>query len=90
MPKQTFVEFLKPPKEVKNAEAKAKRFVKLAERIEDIRIGMKLVEMKEERKESTRTKTLFDKQMRKFAQVQDEQEKIQTVAGMSARNMFSR
>jgi len=42
---------LKPPKEVKFAEAKAKRFVKLAERIEDIRIGMKLVEMKEERKE---------------------------------------
>ena len=51
MPKQTFVEFLKPPKEMKFAEAKAKRFVKLAERIEDIRIGMKLVEMKEERKE---------------------------------------
>jgi hypothetical protein len=51
MPKQKFVEFLKPPKEVKNAEAKAKRFIKLAERIEDIRIGMKLAEIKEERKE---------------------------------------
>ena len=51
MPKQKFLEFLKPPKEVKNAEAKAKRFIKLAERIEDIRIGIKLAEIKEERKE---------------------------------------
>jgi len=48
MPKDKFVEFTKPPKEVKNSDAKAKRFMKLAEKIEDIRVGMKIVEMKAE------------------------------------------
>jgi hypothetical protein len=44
MPKQKFIEFTKPPKDEKNAEAKAKRFIRLAEKIEDIRIGMRIQE----------------------------------------------
>tara|TARA_B110000285_G_C15088236_1_gene597468 strand:+ start:1531 stop:1644 length:114 start_codon:yes stop_codon:yes gene_type:complete len=35
---------------VKNSEAKAKKFMRLAEKIEDIRIGMKIQEAKDIRK----------------------------------------
>jgi hypothetical protein len=51
---------------VKNAEVKAKRFMKLAEKIEDIRIGMKIQETKEVRRSETNVKILTEKQMKKF------------------------
>ena len=42
MPKNKFIDFTKPPKDEKNAEAKAKRFMRLADKIEDIRTGMRI------------------------------------------------